>query len=103
MWRLSHKVGRAGIKDFVFHDLRHTFANQLAMAGMDLAKVRELLSHCALAGKPGVAVTTVAGDGHQRAWETLMMWLVDSHRLCLVDELAEVVGMGDVGDMLEAI
>jgi len=103
MWRLSRKVGRAGIKDFVFHDLRHTFASQLVMAGMDLPTVREVLVHFALAGKPGVAVTTVAGDGHQRALETLRMWLADSHRLRLVDELAEVVGMGDVGDMLEVI
>jgi len=37
---------------------------------MDLSTVREVLVHCALAGKPGVPVTTVAGDGHQRALET---------------------------------
>jgi len=36
---------KAGIKDFRFHDLRHTFASQLAMAGVDIRTIQELMGH----------------------------------------------------------
>ncbi|HSE84505.1 MAG TPA: tyrosine-type recombinase/integrase [Thermodesulfobacteriota bacterium] len=33
------------IKDLCFHSLRHTFASNLAMKGVDLTTIQELLGH----------------------------------------------------------
>jgi len=41
-------VERAGLKDFRFHDLRHTAASYMVMAGIDLVTVKEILGHSKL-------------------------------------------------------
>lgn len=41
----NHALKEADIKNFVFHDLRHTFATRLIEKGVDIVVVKELLGH----------------------------------------------------------
>ena len=55
-----------------------------------------------LAGRPGVAVTTTAGGGHDRALKSLVLFFQASG-VNVVGEIAEVVGINDIDDMPDVL
>ena len=44
-WFEKEVILGSGVKDFRWHDLRHTFASRLVMAGVHLRTVQELMGH----------------------------------------------------------
>jgi hypothetical protein len=44
----TNALRRAEIKDFHFHDLRHTFASHMIMRGASLKEVQEILGHATM-------------------------------------------------------
>ena len=47
-WRKQNVLKAAKVQDLRWHDLRHDFASQLAMRGVSLTVIRELLGHASL-------------------------------------------------------
>jgi integrase len=51
-------VQDAGLENFTFHDLRHTFATRLAGAGVDPFTIRDLLGHTTVRMSSGYTHST---------------------------------------------
>ena len=45
---VSAACREAGIANFTFHDLRHTFGTRLADAGVDVVKIKALMGHASI-------------------------------------------------------
>lgn len=60
---------QAGLENFTFHDLRHTFASRLAMAGVDSPTVKELMDDKDITMT--LRYTHLSSDHKQRAVRTL--------------------------------
>ncbi len=43
--KLKFRCRKFGVKEIRFHDLRHTFASCLALAGVDLMVIKDLMRH----------------------------------------------------------
>jgi integrase len=60
-WRSTCRI--AGLKDFHFHDLRHTFCSNLLLSGSDLKDVKEMIGHSDLSMTDRYSHLTL---GHKR-------------------------------------
>jgi integrase len=75
----------AGIDDFTFHDLRHTFATRLNESGVDKISRRDLLGHS----------TTEMSDDYTHSYDETLQKAVDAlpqrakgdlHKICTKEE-----------------
>jgi integrase len=71
-------LSRAGIQDFRFHDLRHTFASHLLMRGGALKDVQEILGHKTMTMT--LRYAHLSGE-HKRRAVNLLNGLTQTHSL----------------------
>jgi len=81
----STSMKRAGIVDFRFHDLRHTFASQLLLHGGDLKDVQELLGHKSMTMTLRYAHLT---QEHKKKAVNLLNSLTSRHKKMTVTKVA---------------
>ena len=97
-WR--NVIKKTELENVRFHDLRHTFASHLVMAGVDLVTVKELLGHASLTMTMRFA--HLAPDHRMRAIKTLDSALStdtksDTVENSAIDAFPQVVDNKDVG------
>lgn len=76
--RFHRALQEAGIEGFVFHDLRHTFASHLVMAGVDSMTVKEFLGHRDI--KMTLRYAHLAPDYKRSAMQRLDTYMDTSHK-----------------------
>ena len=76
--RFYRTLRDADIKSFVFHDLRHTFASHLVMAGVDLMTVKEFLGYKDI--KMTLRYAHLAPDYKRAAINRLDTYMDTSHK-----------------------
>ncbi|MDI6642183.1 MAG: site-specific integrase [Elusimicrobiota bacterium] len=64
---------KAGISNFRFHDLRHTFCSHLVMAGVDIYTVKELAGHRSV--EMTIRYSHLAPNQKKVAVEILSSWM----------------------------
>ncbi len=93
-WRrwFEDAVKEAKVGDFHWHDLRHTFASRLVMAGVDLRTVQELMGHKTIAMTVRYSHLTPAHQREAVERLTVRPTSTTTSTSPLGDEEAELVG-----------
>ncbi len=89
---------RAGIKEFTFHDTRHTFASRLVGRGVDLITVKELLGHSSV--KTTERYTHTHKEEKKRAVDVLVKETVKAENLLTICESAKNTEIGKSFNLL---
>jgi integrase len=75
----SSALKKIGIKDFRFHDLRHTFGSHLVMQGVDLRTVQQVMGHKDI--KMTMRYSHLSPEHVQEAMEKLdKLWTLFGHQ-----------------------
>lgn len=77
--RFSSALKKAGIDDFRFHDLRHTFGSHLVMQGVDLRTVQQVMGHREI--RTTMRYSHLSPEYVQEAMERLdFLWTLFGHQ-----------------------